>query len=111
MATKVSEITNEEVAAYIRLDDASSSDLSQLTELIVVAKAFIKGQTGLDEAGQDEHADLIIVVKILCQDMYDNRALYVDSNNLNRTVDSILGAYRQNFVPSGDEDVVTAPEV
>lgn len=104
MATKVSEITNTEVAAYIRLDEASSSDLSLLTELLLVAKAFITGQTGLDTAGQDEHVDLMIVVKILCQDMYDNRTLYVDSNNLNKTVESILGAYRQNFVPSGDEE-------
>ena len=103
MATKVSEITKDEVAAYIRLDDASSSELAQIDELILVAKSFIKSQTGLDDAAMDERPDLIIVVKILCQDMYDNRTLYVDTNNVNKTVESILGAYRQNFLPSADE--------
>lgn len=103
-ATKVSEITKEQVAAYIRLDDGSSSDLDTIEELIAVAKAFITGQTGLDNEGMDAHADLIIVVKILCQDMYDNRTLYVETSNLNKTVESILGQHRQNFVPSGDSD-------
>lgn len=104
-ATKVSEITTESVAAYIRLDDASSSELEQIEEMLTVAKAYITSQTGLDEAGQDEHADLMIVVKILCQDMFDNRALYVDGSNLNKTVESILGSHRQNFLPS--EEVTT----
>lgn len=104
-ATKVSEITKESVAAYIRLDDASSSDLEQIQELLTVAKAYITSQTGLDSAGQDAHPDLMIVVKILCQDMYDNRALYVDSTNVNKTIDSILGSHRQNFLPS--EEVIS----
>lgn len=102
MATKVSEITKDEVAAYIRLDDASSSELSQIDELILVAKTFIKSQTGLSDAEMDERPDLIIVVKILCQDMYDNRSLYVDTNNVNKTVEAILGQYRQNFLPTAD---------
>lgn len=111
-ATKVSEITKESVAAYIRLDDASSSELDQVEELLTVAKAYITSQTGLDTEGMDEHADLMIVVKILCQDMYDNRALYVDGSNLNKTVESILGAHRHNFVPSdsiADPVVVEEP--
>ena len=102
MATKVSEITKDEVAAYIRLDDASSSELSQIDELILVAKTFIKSQTGLSDAEMDERADLIIVVKILCQDMYDNRSLYVDTQNVNKTVEAIIGQYRQNFLPTPD---------
>jgi hypothetical protein len=103
MATKVSEITKEEVAAYLRLDDASSSDLQQIDELKLVAVSFIKSQTGLDDAGLDLYPDLIIVVKILCQDMYDNRTLYVDTQTVNKTVEAILGSHRQNFLPSATE--------
>lgn len=105
MATKVSEITNEEVAAYLRLDDASLSDeneANQITELILVATSFITSQTGLTAEEMDEYADLIIVVKVLCQDMYDNRTLYVDTNNVSKVVESILGSHRRNFVPNPD---------
>ena len=45
---------------------------------------------------------------VLVQDMYDNRAMYVEKDNINRVVDSILFKHRRNFVPSvqlkdGDE--------
>lgn len=99
MATKVSEITNTELAAYIRLDDASSSELEQLTDMKAAAAQFIKSQTGLDDAEVDEKADLGIALKVLVQDMFDNRTLYVDTSNVNKTVDAILGQYRQNFIP------------
>lgn len=99
MATKVSEITNTEVSSYLRLGEASYSELEQLDELIGIAKAFIKGQTGMSDAELDTHPDVVIVVKVLCQDMYDNRTYYVDAQSVNKVVDSILGAYRQNFIP------------
>jgi len=99
MATKVSEITNTELAAYIRLDDASSSELGQLDDMLAAAVQFMKSQTGLDSAEIDEKADLAIAAKVLVQDMYDNRTLYVDTDNVNKTVDAILGQYRQNFIP------------
>lgn len=99
MASTVSEITNTEVAEYLRLDDASSSDLAQVDEMLAAAKQFIKSQTGLSDTDMDAYPDLIIAVKVLCQDMYDNRSYYVDGNNVNKVVDSILGQYRQNFLP------------
>ena len=42
--------------------------------------------------------DIIIVVFILCQDMWDNRALYVDSSNVNKVVESILGLHSVNLL-------------
>ena len=107
MATKVSAITNTELAAYIRLDDASSSELAQLDDMKAAAAQFIKSQTGLTDAEVDEKADLGIACKVLVQDMYDNRTLYVDTSSVNQTVDAILGQYRQNFVPSGDDEATT----
>ena len=46
----------------------------------------------------DEYDDFIIVVFILCQDMYDNRTLYVDKSNLNKVVETILGMHSQNNI-------------
>ena len=96
---KVSELDNTAVAEYLRLDQASSSDLAQVTEMLTAAKAFIKGQTGLSDTEMDDYPDLTIAVKVLCQDMYDNRAYYVDGGSVNKVVDSIIGQYRQNFLP------------
>lgn len=102
---KVSEITVSNVADYLRLDTGEYTD-TELQVLIDTAKAFIKSYTGLDDTGIDLHEDFVIVVYILCQDMYDNRSLYVDKSNLNKVVDTILGMYSTNLLPTPDEDVI-----
>ena len=30
---------------------------------------------------------------VLCQDMYDNRSMYVDKNNMNKVVEAVLGMH------------------
>ena len=67
-----------------------------MTNLINIAKAFIKENTGVEDL--DEFDDFVIVIFILCQDMYDNRTLYVDKTNLNKVVETILGMHSLNNV-------------
>lgn len=102
MANIVSEITAAEVADYIRLDEASPSELKQIETFIVVAKSFIRAYTGLTDAEIDTYPDIIIAVYVLSQDMYDNRTMYIDSREggINKVVDAILGMHRRNFLPS-----------
>jgi hypothetical protein len=88
--TKVSEITYVDVADYIRLTELDSYDINTLNNLITVAKNFIINYTGRTEGDLDKYPELVIVVFVLVQDMWDNRTLYVDSSNLNVVVDSIL---------------------
>jgi hypothetical protein len=97
---KVSEITNKELADYLRLEYATLTDAekTELDTLLSVAKAFILSYTGLDAATVDLHPDFVIVIYILVQDMYDNRTLYVDKNNLNKVVDTILGMHSINLL-------------
>ena len=78
---KVSTITENDIANYIRLQEVDEADKKLLTALITIAKKFITENTGVKDL--DEYDDFLIVVFILCQDMYDNRTLYVDKNNLN----------------------------
>lgn len=94
--TKVSEITYEDLAEYIRLDEVSSDDINTLNNLLNVAKTFITSYTGREEL--DDFADFVIVVFILVQDMWDNRALYVDKTNLNKVVECILGMHCVNLL-------------
>jgi len=94
---KVSEIKPSNIANYIKLEEGEYKD-DELQVLIDVSKAFIKSYTGLNDEAIDKHEDFVIVVYILCQDMYDNRRLYVDKNNLNKVVDTILGMHSVNYL-------------
>ena len=88
---KVSEITYREIAEYIRLTEVSEEDMSLLNNLINISKAYLKENTGVEDL--DEFNDFVIVIFILCQDMYDNRTLYVDNTNMNKVVESIIGMH------------------
>lgn len=88
MVTKVSEITTNDIADFIRLDEVADADTKQLETLLIIAKDFIKNYTALDDL--DKYADIVIVVYILCQDMWDNRTMYIDKGNMNKVVQTIL---------------------
>jgi len=93
---KVSTITENDIANYIRLQEVDEADKKLLTALITIAKKFITENTGVKDL--DEYDDFLIVVFILCQDMYDNRTLYVDKTNLNKVVETILGMHSRNNI-------------
>ena len=88
MVTKVSDITTADIAEFIRLGEVSSAEETQLQTFLTVAKNYVTNYTALEDL--DEYADLVIAVYVLCQDMYDNRRLYIDKNNPNKVVQTIL---------------------
>ena len=94
----VSEITYQDVADYIRKDELTQDDINTLNTLLTVSKHYIMQYTPRTEEELDNYTDFVIVVLILCQDMWDNRTLYVDSTNLNRVVESILGLHAVNLL-------------
>lgn len=94
----VSQITAQDVADYLRISEVTQDDTNTLNTLLTVAKAYIVQYTGQTLENLDTLQDIIIVVFILCQDMWDNRALYVDSSNVNKVVESILGLHSVNLL-------------
>ncbi len=98
MITKVSEITVDSIKDYLRLSDISDEDKKYLETIKKVAIDYIKNNTGLDDKTIEKYNDLVIVVYVLCQDMYDTRAYYVDNNNVNRVVQSILDMHSRNLI-------------
>ena len=94
--TKVSDITAADLAEYIRLDEVTAADTQTLNNLLLVAKNYIIQYTGREDL--DEFDDFVIVVFILVQDMWDNRILYVERNNLNHVVSSILDLHAVNLL-------------
>lgn len=99
MVSKVSEITIEDVADYIRIDYEERNIETYLN----IAKSYISSYTGIpitSEEGEslDDFPDFVIVVYILCQDMHDNRTLYVDKTNINKVVQTILDMHARNNI-------------
>lgn len=100
--TKISEISYQDIANYLRLSEVTENDQNYINNLISISKDFIQKYTGIANEDLDNYNDLVIVVFVLCQDMYDNRSLYVDNSNLNKVVDTILGMHSINLLPNGE---------
>lgn len=100
---KVSDITVDTLADYLRIADASDGDKSLLAAIIKAVPAYMCKYTGLSAAQLDESSDMVIAALALAQDMYDNRTIYADSTNPNLTVQSILDMHSVNLLPSGGE--------
>ena len=102
--TKVSEATAADPAEYLRVGEVTPSEDGFLKTIIGAATAYMCKYTGLDAEQLDGSQDFVVVLLVLCQDMYDNRALYVDSANVNLTVQSILDMHSVNLLPSAVQD-------
>ncbi len=97
---KVSEITLKDICRQIRTEESylPEDDRKHLAILQKAAVEYVKSYTGLDDMEIDTHEDITIAVLVLISDMYDNRQMYVDKNNVNRVVDTILGMYCVNLL-------------
>lgn len=106
---KVSEITTSTLTEYIRIDSPTESDMTLLDAILIAAKEYVKNETGLpltvkaDAEGNtpdniDAHEDITIAVLVLCQDMWDNRSMYVEKDNANKVVSTILGMHCRNLI-------------
>lgn len=97
---KVSEVTSTDLAEYLRVGEVTASEERFLNTIIGAATAYMCKYTGLTAEQLDESSDLVFALLVLCQDIYDNRALYVDSANVNLAVQSILDMHSVNLLPS-----------
>ena len=94
---KISELTNMDILGFIKaeVDEDSKKEM----ELIMpAAKVYICDYTSLKTEEQDNHEDITIAYIALCQHMYDNRTFALDSKEVNRVIESILGLHDHNLV-------------
>ena len=98
--TMISEITVQSVADYLIIPELTPDEENTLNTLIGISKAYISSFTGRTAEELDLFQDLVDVALVLIQDMYDNRSLYVNTNNLNHVVETILGMHAVNLLPS-----------
>lgn len=100
---KVSEITVNDITNYLRLSEISEEEKKNIELFLNIARNYIENYTGIPQKSEDEKAetldtypDFIIVVYVLCQDMYDNRVMYVDGRNINNSIKTILDMHTRN---------------
>ena len=99
---KISEITEKEVSEYLRLDPDEIQE-SVLHAAMAVAKQYIMDYTGLTEEEMETKDSLYIAFMVICQDVYDNRSMYIDQagkskDNVNKVVDAVLSMYCVNLL-------------
>lgn len=100
---KVSEITDENIANYLRITEIDESLKRDLSTFLEIAINYIENYTGIPRKSEEEgaetldtYSDFVIVVYVLCQDMYDNRVMYVDGKGINNTIKTILDMHTRN---------------
>lgn len=98
IVTKISEISVDSIADYLRIAELTENDREFLATLNGVAKDYIMQYTGIPEDELDNYNDLVIAAYVLIQDMYDTRTMYVESDNVNKVVDTILGMHQRNLL-------------
>ena len=90
---KISEVTVKDLQEYLRVDEEIG-----LSSMLLGAKEYIKGYTGLSEEQLDEHEDLTIALYVLVGDMYDNRQYSVNNYNVNQLVLNTLSMHSINLL-------------
>lgn len=98
MSKTVSQLTINDIVDYLRLPEVTPEDSTFIDTILEASKAYVYKYTGLTPEAVDEALDITIAVYVLCQDMYDNRSMYVDNANVNKVVEAILGLHSVNLL-------------
>lgn len=93
---KISVVTIADLKAYAKDEDNIEDNL--WTDILIGAKEFVKSYTGLDSAGMDSHEDLTIALKVLANEMYEQRQYTVQNDKVNVVIKSILDRHCINFL-------------
>lgn len=101
-----SSLSKETICCHLRLspDMVDEVEWAYIQSLKQVAIEYIETHCARTKDYIDEHEDLAIATLILISDMYDERGRYVDSSNLNRTVETIISHHDQNFIGKMEVD-------
>lgn len=94
---KISEITLDHVATYLKIDE--DEELFLLPPLMDAAKEYISDFTGLTNDEISNKEAFYPVFMMLCQDFYDNRNMYSENQQyINKSVESILSMHSINLL-------------
>lgn len=96
---KVSDLSVDKVASFIRVDLVSEMDHEVVDMALIGAKRFCASYTGLSVEELDQYEDMPLAVLALCAEFYDLRQFTVSEvANINPTTLQILSAYSKNLI-------------
>lgn len=94
----VNDVTFNDILNYLNLTESeiTEDDRKLITSSMTIAKEYILDYTGATDIDSKEAFE--IAYKVLIQDMWDNRALYVDGKEVNELISNILGMHSTNLL-------------
>ncbi len=93
---KFSEVTVEDVKQSIGYSTDDQNDL--IRAHLAAGRAFVRGYTNLPDHLLDEHEDLAVALLCVTGELFEQRALTVQSDRMNPAVKLILGLYADNHI-------------
>lgn len=93
---KISEVTIQDIKDYARID--YDDDDTLINAIIIAAKAYIRGQTGLTAEAMDAKEDLTVAFLVMCHEMYSSRSYTVQYDKVNKVIQSIIDMYAINLL-------------
>ena len=95
----VRSLNKETIMSFGRIDD-DAPDVNLLESMFLpAAEEYMMQHTGMTEDDMDMHPDVAVAVCALCVQMYDNRSVTVDADELNQVVVDIINRYSVNLIP------------
>lgn len=97
---KVSDLTKEQIANYLRIDSPSETELTEIEMFMDSAKEFIRSMTGLTDAEIDEHADMVHPYLLYISEQFDNRNGHIENKQttVNQSILETLRRHAKNYV-------------
>ena len=97
---RISEVTMKDFTDYLRLDDPSEIEESEIERMKASAVSYMIEYTGLTVDEMDQFEDMTQALFILVADMFDHRNLYIEgkASNVNKSVQTILGLHSVNIL-------------
>ena len=97
---RISEVTMKDFTDYLRLDNPSEIEESEIERMKASAVSYMIEYTGLTVDEMDQFEDMTQALFILVADMFDNRNLYIEgkASNVNKSVKTILGLHSVNLL-------------
>lgn len=96
---RISEVTVQNIADYMRLDDVTDIEIAEIEVMRDAAVAQIKAYTGLSDEEIDKHEDITQALFVIVTDMFDNRNYQLEkSAGTNKMVDTILNMHSVNLL-------------
>jgi len=93
---KISEVSIENIKNYLRIN--TNSDDVIIDAILVASKSYLISYTGLTVEVLDTKEDITIALMVLCSDLYENRAMTVQNDKVNKVVQSILDMHCINLL-------------